>query len=89
MIERKKEDEDSGFRDTDSGLLKKAGGMVIGGVGVGLWAVRIKADDGELRPWHYIHVYSIESRFIMKLMETQMGGTPVNPDRLERCGRKP
>jgi len=27
--------------------------------------VRVGGDDGELRPWHYIYVYSIESRLIM------------------------
>jgi hypothetical protein len=27
-----------------------------------LWVVRVGGDDGELRPWHYIYVYSIESR---------------------------
>ena len=25
-----------------------------------LWVVRVGGDDGELRPWHYIYVYSIE-----------------------------
>jgi len=27
--------------------------------------VRVGEDDGELRPWQYIYVYSIESRLIM------------------------
>ena len=27
-----------------------------------LWVVRVGGNDGELRPWHYIYVYSIESR---------------------------
>ena len=31
----------------------------------GLWVVRIVGDDGELRPWHCIYVYSIESRLII------------------------
>jgi hypothetical protein len=29
--------------------------------------VRAGEDDGELRPWHYIYVYSIESRLIMRV----------------------
>ena len=33
----------------------------------GLWVVRVGGDDGELRPWHYIYVYSIESRLIMRV----------------------
>ena len=32
----------------------------------GVWVVRVGGDDGELRPWHYIYVYSIESRLIMR-----------------------
>ena len=32
----------------------------------GVWVVRVGGDDGELRPWRYIYVYSIESRRIMK-----------------------
>ena len=32
-----------------------------------LWVVRVEGDDGELRPWHYIHVYSIERRLIMRV----------------------
>ena len=24
--------------------------------------MRVRGDDGELRPWHYLYVYSIESR---------------------------
>ena len=27
-----------------------------------VWVVRVRGDDGELRPWYYIDVYSIESR---------------------------
>jgi len=26
--------------------------------------MRVGRDDGELRPWHYIYVYSIESRLV-------------------------
>ena len=42
-----------------------------------MWVVRVGGDDGELRSWYYIYVYSIESRLIMRarydshLMETQ------------------
>ena len=34
-----------------------------------MWVVRVGEDDGGLRPWHYICVYSIESRLIMKVTE--------------------
>jgi len=33
----------------------------------GMWVVRVGGEDGELRPWHYIYVYSIESRLIMRV----------------------
>ena len=33
-----------------------------------LWVVRVRGDDGELRPWHYIYVYSIESRLIRRVI---------------------
>ena len=29
--------------------------------------MRVGGDDGELRPWHYIYVYSIESRLILRV----------------------
>ena len=45
------------------------------------WVVRVGRDDGELRPWHYIYVYSIESRL---LMETQMGAGRDRSDRAQR-----
>jgi len=32
-----------------------------------LWVVRVGGDDGKLRPWRYICVYSIESRLIMRV----------------------
>jgi len=32
-----------------------------------VWVVWVGGDDGELRPWHYIYVYSIESRLIMRV----------------------
>ena len=32
-----------------------------------LWVVRIGGDDGELRQWHYIYIYSILSRLIMRV----------------------
>jgi hypothetical protein len=31
-----------------------------------IWVVRVGGDDGELRPWHHIYVYSIESRLIRR-----------------------
>jgi len=30
-----------------------------------LWVVRVGGDNGELRPWHYIHVLSIERSLMM------------------------
>jgi len=36
-----------------------------------VWVVRVGGDEEELRPGHYIYVYSIESRLIMNLKETQ------------------
>ena len=30
--------------------------------------MRVGGDDGEHRPWHYIYVYSIESRLIMRVI---------------------
>ena len=32
-----------------------------------VWVVRVGGDDGELRPWHYIYVYSIASRLVMRV----------------------
>ena len=32
-----------------------------------MWAVRVGGGDGELRPRHYIYVYSIESKLIMRV----------------------
>ena len=29
------------------------------------WVVRVGGEDGELQPWHYIYVHSIEGRLIM------------------------
>jgi len=29
--------------------------------------MRVGGDDGKLRPWHYIYVYSIERRLIMRV----------------------
>jgi len=42
-----------------------------------VWAVRIEGDDGELRPWPYIHVYSIESRLIMETQIMRLRGRGV------------
>ena len=33
----------------------------------GVWVVRVREDDRELRPWHYIYVHSIEIRLIMRV----------------------
>jgi len=30
-----------------------------------MWVARVGGDDVELRPWHYIYVYSIENRLMM------------------------
>jgi len=30
--------------------------------------MRVGGDDGELRPWYYIYVYSIESRLIRRVI---------------------
>ena len=30
--------------------------------------MRVGGDDGELRPWHYTYVYSIESRLILRVI---------------------
>ena len=38
--------------------------------------VRVRGDDGELRPWHLMYVYSIESRLIRR--ETQNAGGAGN-----------
>jgi hypothetical protein len=32
-----------------------------------LWVVRVREDDEQLRPWHYMYVYSIESSLIMRI----------------------
>jgi len=42
-----------------------------------MWVVRVGGDDGELRPWHYIYVYSIESRMIMRVRYLRPQGAPV------------
>ena len=34
-----------------------------------VWVVRVGGDDGELRPWHYIYVFSVESRLLMIRLE--------------------
>ena len=41
-----------------------------------LWVVRAGGDDGELRPWHYKYVYSIESRLIMTVRNKHMTHDP-------------
>jgi len=56
--------------------------------------LRVGGDDGELRPWHYIYVYSIESGLITRVRYDShlMGGTWQVPlysqllqERFERC----
>ena len=43
--------------------------------------VKVGGDDGELRLWHYIYVYSIESRLIrMNIKETHTGCGPEASD---------
>ena len=37
-----------------------------------LWVVRVGGDDGELRPWYYIYVDSIESRLIRRVTRSQL-----------------
>ena len=37
-----------------------------------LWAVIVGEDDGEGRPWHYIYVYSIESRLIVRVRSSTL-----------------
>ena len=41
--------------------------IVFHGPGSAVWIVRVGGDDRELRPWHYIGVYSIESRLMMRV----------------------
>ena len=40
--------------------------MYLGGIHT-LWVVKVGGDDGELRSWHYIYVFSIERRLIMRV----------------------
>ena len=30
--------------------------------------MRVRGDNGEHRPWHYMYVYSIKSRLIMRVI---------------------
>ena len=44
--------------------------------------VRVGANDGKLRSWHYIYVYSIENRLIMRVMyesKSRWTGSSGNP----------
>ena len=45
--------------------------------------MRVEGDDGELRPWHYIYVYS-ESRLIMRVRYDSHIRTPFSCDWLFR-----
>ena len=47
-----------------------------------MWVVRVGGDDGELRPWHYIYVYSIESRLIVRVRYDKR--LPVAPKWLQQ-----
>ena len=41
----------------------------------GTTCMRVGGDDGELRPWHYIFAYSIESKLIRRVIyESRSGG---------------
>ena len=51
----------------NEGLLPFGWQVVAPGGAVCLWVVRVGGDDGELRPWHLIYVYSIESRLLMRV----------------------
>ena len=42
-------------------MLRVYGFEVSESIGRGLWLVRIETDDGQLRLWHYIYVYSMEA----------------------------
>ena len=37
-----------------------------------MWVVMVGGDDGELQPWRYIYVYSIESRLMMRESEPEV-----------------
>ena len=37
----------------------------MGNSNYGTTCMRVRGDDGELRPWHYIYVCSIERRLMM------------------------
>ena len=44
-----------------------------------VWVVRVGGDDGELRPWHYTCVYSIESRLIIRVRYDSHILGPISP----------
>ena len=48
--------------------------------------VRVGGDDGELRPWHYIDVLSVESRLMMRVRYTIEGGSIMSHEMVERGG---
>ena len=55
-----------------------------------LWVVRVGGDDGELRPWHYIYVYSIESRLIVRVRyDSHVPPPPSIPPADEAPNAKP
>jgi len=66
---------------------RSAGPRVAAGAGETdrtVWVVRVGGDNGELRPWHYIYVYSIESRLIMRIRYKGRDSMPAGGTR--QCG---
>ena len=44
--------------------------------------IKVGGDDGELRPWHYIHVCSIDSRLVRRVIyepKSRWIGSSGNP----------
>ena len=54
--------------------------MCVFRFGSGVWVVKVREDDGELRPWHHVYVYSIERRLIMRVScaATRSVGSALN-----------
>ena len=45
----------------------------------GTSCMRVGGNDGELRPWHYIYVYSTDSRLIRRVVYEYYGNPePLN-----------
>ena len=45
-----------------------------------MWVVRVGGDNGELRSWHYIYAYSIESRLMMRKIYESKSRCKGNPN---------